>query len=259
MIKKIKKLIPGKTKKKLILFFHRGNRYVCPFCNYSSRDLSTIGIDSQIIIEKHIIGGGVRPGGCYNCGSIDRERLLYIYLKEKLKLFSNGKNKSILHLAPEKNLSNKILEFGFTEYICTVYGFPEGTVYPKHVMEMNVLNIPFEDKHFDLILCNHVLEHITKDIDAMKELYRVLKPCGRAILQVPISKNSQKTFEDFSITTEEDKLKAFGQIDHVRIYGQDYTDRLKSVGFKVERINISNEFSKYGLNKEEDIFTATME
>lgn len=104
------------------------------------------------------------------------------------------------------------------------------------------------------MVCNHLHEHVPADIDSMKELYRVLKPSGKAILQVPISKNLDKTFEDFSVTDPEEREIVFGQFDHVRIYGQDYTDRLSSVGFKVERINISREYEKYGLSMDEDIF-----
>jgi SAM-dependent methyltransferase len=119
---------------------------------------------------------------------------------------------------------------------------------------MNVLDIPFPDNSFDLVICNHLLEHVPNDMDAMKELLRVLKVGGEAILQVPISKNSAKTIEDWSVTTPEERERAFGQFDHVRIYGQDYTDRLTLAGFKVERINISKDYPSYGLAGEEDIF-----
>ena len=88
----------------------------------------------------------------------------------------------------------------------------------------------------------------------MRELRRVLKKGGIAILQVPISKNSAETFEDFTITDAEERKVIFGQSDHVRIYGQDYSDRLVKGGFKVERVNISKEYQNYGLNKDEDIF-----
>jgi hypothetical protein len=98
------------------------------------------------------------------------------------------------------------------------------------------------------------LEHIPTDVDAMKELHRVIKRGGRAILQVPISKNTLQTFEDFSVTDPKQRENVFGQFDHVRIYGQDYAQRLEQSGFKVNRINISTEFINSGLNKDEDIF-----
>ena len=122
---------------------------------------------------------------------------------------------------------------------------------------MDVLNIPYNDDYFDLILCNHVLEHVPKDIEAMMELFRVLKKGGKAILQVPISKMLTETLEDFSVVDPCEREKVFGQWDHVRIYGQDYTKRLESVGFFVKRVNICQEFPKYGLSKDEDIFLCT--
>ena len=107
-----------------------------------------------------------------------------------------------------------------------------------------------------MIICNHVLEHIPNDLEAMKELYRVLKVGGVAVLQVPISKNSFTTFEDPSVIDPNEREKTFGQSDHVRIYGQDYVDRLISCGFKATRINISEEYSHWGVDIEEDIFIA---
>jgi predicted SAM-dependent methyltransferase len=252
MISIIKKIIPTNLKDSIKSMLDRRENYTCPFCNHTSKDLMRIGYDLEVLIKKQVVGGGKRMAGCANCGSSDRDRLIYIYLKEKIKFFTN-KNKGILHFAPEKYLSNKILEFGFDNYVCADY-FTEGYQYPKHVLNINVLNIPFQDNTFDLVLCNHVLEHIPTDKDAMKELLRVLKVGGQAILQVPISKNSAQTYEDFSITDPKQREILFGQFDHVRIYGQDYLTRLKDAGFKVTKLNISEEFAKYGLNKDEDIF-----
>jgi SAM-dependent methyltransferase len=220
--------------------------------------LSPIGLDIPVLNEKQVIGAGIRPGGCYNCGSTDRDRLVYIYLKEKLKIFDGGKDKSILHIAPENILSNKLLEFGFSNYVCGDL-FAEGYKYPDHVQNMNLLNLPFDENTFDLMICNHVLEHIPNDLEAMKEIHRVLKFGGQAILQVPISKNSEKTLEDFTITDPKEREHAFGQFDHVRIYGQDYVSRLTKSGFKVNRVNISQEYENYGLNINEDLFIAIKE
>lgn len=249
----IKKLIPSSIKTKVKLFLHKGNKYTCPFCNFASKDLSEIGLDLPVLKDKQVVGGGIRKGGCYKCGSSDRERLIYIYLKEKINLFNLGKDKSILHIAPEKNLSNLLLKAGIKNYVCGDL-FTEGYKYANHVQNINILTIPFPDNTFDFIICNHVLEHIPTDIKAMKELNRVLKIGGKAILQVPISKNSLQTFEDFSITEPKEREKVFGQFDHVRIYGQDYIQRLEESGFKVSRVNISTEFKLFGLNKDEDIF-----
>ena len=244
MIKKIKRLI--------LIILNRGNQYFCPLCDFRAKKLSLIGQDIPILKKKQVIGSGRRHGGCFKCGSRDRERLVYAYLKKELDIFSQ-KNLKLLHIAPEKRLSQKLLKSGFSQYICGDL-FAPGYTHPPHVRNMNVTNLPFKTNFFDLIICNHVLEHVQNDLKAMKELFRVLKPGGQAILQTPISKNSTKTFEDFSITKPEDRIRLFGQFDHVRIYGQDYPQRLKKAGFKVNRLNLAQEFTQSGLNPEEDLF-----
>lgn len=238
--------------KKIKLIAHAGTRYKCPFCGYQSKDLEIVGHDLPILKQKHVIGGGRRAAGCYRCHSRDRERLLYAFLIEDLKLPTN-KNISILHIAPEPKLSQVLIKQNFKEYICGDL-FTKGYDYPVHVQNMNVLNLPFEDNYFDLLLCNHVLEHIPEDIDAMKEIFRVLKRGGDALLQVPISKNSPATVEDFTIEDHKKREELFGQFDHCRIYGQDYITRLESVGFQVQRINISDKYPSFGINPEEDLF-----
>lgn len=249
----IKKIIPIILRNKIKLALHSGNEYQCPICEYHAKDLYLIGKDIPVLKEKEIIGAGLRNAGCYKCHSSDRERLIYIYLKNKLNIFNQPRNIKILHLAPEKNISKALFSHGYENYICGDL-FTEGYSYPEYVQNMNVLNIPFKDNHFDLIICNHLLEHVPSDTEAMKELFRVLSSGGKAILQVPISKNSEKTFEDFSITEPKEREMVFGQFDHIRIYGQDYIDRLQSVGFKTERINISKEYIKYGVAQDEEIF-----
>jgi ubiquinone/menaquinone biosynthesis C-methylase UbiE len=125
--------------------------------------------------------------------------------------------------------------------------------------KMNLTDIQHPDASFDVILCNHVLEHIPDDAKAMSELYRVLKPGGWAILQVPLDPNRLETYEDFSITSPHEREKAFGQVDHVRIYGQDYGDRLAAIGFTVKRDRYVQELSEaerqaYALRVDEEIY-----
>lgn len=245
--------IPGVLKRQLKLVWHKGTKYECPFCHYQSKDMAPIGLAIPVLSEKEVVGGGRRAAGCHKCGSSDRERLVYVYLKDKLRIFSSGKNKSLLHIAPEKKISQLLLDAHLDLYVCGDL-FTEGYDYPEHVQNINILNIPYDDNTFDLIICNHVLEHIPTDIDAMKELCRVLKTGGKAVLQVPISKNSGQTFEDFHVIEPKQREMIFGQFDHFRIYGQDYVNRLEASGFKVNRINISKEFAKNGLNMDEDLF-----
>jgi SAM-dependent methyltransferase len=144
-------------------------------------------------------------------------------------------------------------EFGFNNYVCGDL-FAEGCAYPSYVQNMNVLTLPFQAETFDVVICNHLLEHVIEDLDAMRQIYQVLKFGGIAILQVPFSLNSDRTHEDRFITDPKEREKQFGQFDHVRIYGLDYFDRLKSAGFGIQRLNIFSEFSDNGLCKEEDIF-----
>ena len=235
----------------LRVFIHRGNKYICPFCGYGSTDLMERGLDNEVLHQYQIIGGGKRKCTCYQCGAYDREKLVYLFLRDNLKIFDKASKSKILHIAPEKKLSDKIRSCSFLEHICGDL-FCEG--YPSYVHEMNILNLIFEDSTFDIIICNHVLEHIEDDKKAMAELYRVLKPGGTAILQVPISKCLDKTFEDLTIVTPIERERIFGQKDHLRIYGMDYKDRLESVGFVVKVENISKENQKYGLNPDEDLF-----
>jgi predicted SAM-dependent methyltransferase len=123
---------------------------------------------------------------------------------------------------------------------------------------MDILNITYSDNFFDAILCSHVLEHVNNDRQAMNEFYRVLKPGGWAILQVPIDYGRSETFEDSSITAPEDREKYFGQYDHLRLYGRDYPQRLMQSGFQVECIDFCKTFSeeeqkRMGLDRKDGI------
>jgi len=100
-------------------------------------------------------------------------------------------------------------------------------------IRLDITDIKFKDNFFDVIICNYVLEHVKDDQKAMSELFRVLKPKGIAILQVPISKTARESFEDFSMTTPECREKYFGQ--------KDCMERLESIGFKVELYDIKND------------------
>ena len=231
-----------------------GFRYKCPFCGYHARRMNPIGCNFKVIYEKEIIGCGHRFAGCIKCGSTDKERLVFTYLK-KINFFANT-NKSILHMAPEPNLSKQFFAHKFKEYICGDFFAPGyENVYPDYVKNINILDIPYRDEYFDVVICNHVLEHVYDDIKGMSEIFRVLKKGGFAILQVPISYKLDKTYEDSSITEPKAREESFGQSDHVRIYGSDYVNRLNSVGFDVEIIsNLATKYPKFGLNNKEKLF-----
>lgn len=251
-----KAIIPKKLRPWVDLLVRKvyfgGFRYYCPLCKSHVKLLKPLGFDFPVIKEKQIIGGGLRDAMCPVCRSSDRVRLLYLFLKNRTDIFSNKTR--LLHIAPEKSLERIFQKSGNIDYLTA-------DLEKVNVMvKMDITNIQYPENSFDAIICNHVLEHIPEDLKAMKELYRVLKQGGWAILQVPISKILETTFEDPSVTTEVDREKVFGQKDHVRIYGKDYTDRLKKAGFEVEiykwgeDIELDNPNNKMGLNVDELVF-----
>ena len=205
---------------------YAGKKHHCPVCKSNVKFWKPLGYDLAVITEKQIVGGGRRLAMCPVCDSSDRIRLLYLFLKNKTNIFSEKIR--LLHIAPEPSL-----EFIFKHQ--DNIGYLTTDMDPEMVMEqMDITNIQYPENKFDAIICNHVLEHIPDDHKAMTELYRVLNPGGWAILQVPFSKILDKTFEDPSVTTPEEREQIFGQTDHVRIYGKDYADRLRQSGFQVE-------------------------
>ncbi len=129
------------------------------------------------------------------------------------------------------------------EYITTDLNSPIADV------KADICDLPFSNNEFDFIICNHVLEHIPDDTKAMQELYRILKPGGLAILQVPYNSDLEKTFEDDSITDPKERARIFGQYDHVRVYGMDYFEKLRSIGFKVEAVDYTKKFSDQDIQK----------
>lgn len=180
--------------------------------------------------------------------SLERHRLLWLYLKNETDFFTAPLK--VLHIAPEQCFLNRFKNLKNIEYITADLNSPIADV------KADLLDLPFEENAFDVVFCNHVLEHIEDDKKAMSELYRVLKPSGMGIFQIPQDLDREKTYEDFSITNSDERTKHFGQYDHVRVYGKDYFDRLRVVGFKVNEVNYSEKISselieKYCLTKGE--------
>ena len=197
---------------------------------------------------------------CPRCGSLERHRLLWNYLKSKTNLFKN--NIRLLHVAPESLFYTIFSTYPTIEYVpCARFGEGYTDVYPAGTYDKDITDLKDADDTYDVILCSHVLEHIPDDGQAMRELRRVLKPDGWAVLQVPLDSSRATTYEDFSITDPKEREKAFGQHDHVRVYGNDYEDRLVRAGFQVKRDKGAYQYSsaelfKYGLIPE-DIFICT--
>jgi len=215
----------------------KGDRYTDPIDGKSFKRFLPYGYGQQ---RPNVLSPGTL--------SLERHRLLWLYLKNETGFFD--KPLKVLHMAPEQcflSIFKKMKNLDYTT--ADLYS-------PIVDVKADILDLPFKDQEFDLIFCNHVLEHIEDDNKAMKELYRVMKPGDMGIFQVPQEIERETTYEDPNITTPEDKAKHFGQYDHVRVYGKDYFDRLRNVGFKVEEVNYSLKLSpdlveKYCLAKGE--------
>jgi SAM-dependent methyltransferase len=195
----------------------RGDGVQCPCCAGRFRSFSGS-------------GGNAR---CPRCWSLARHRTLYLYLRDNGLLRPSLR---LLHIAPEEGIYRHLR--GNEEYVPADL-FP-GT---RSVAQFSVEKIPHPDDSFDVVLCSHVLEHVPDDAGAMREFRRILAPAGRAVLQHPIKLTLAHTFEDDAITSPEERERAYGQHDHLRLYGRDFGDRLRSVGFDVEVIRYSDELS----------------
>ena len=223
----------------------------CPFCNKEFDKFNPFGHTAAVLREVEIIGGGGRPEAlCPGCGSLDRERLIYLYLREETDLLTiQGEWIQVLHIAPAPRLAQVI----HTTWVAYISAALEPG---KAMVQMDLTDIQYYDNLFDIILCVHVLEHIEDDAKAMAELYRVLRPGGWALLQVPLSRKLTETLEDPEACTPEQRYAAYGQRDHVRIYAErDYIRRLVATGFMVEGYSADVETAeRYGLDAREVLY-----
>lgn len=217
----------------------RGNNHVDPIDGKSYKSFLPYGYESprDNVLAPYTL-------------SLERHRLLWLYLKNETDFFTAPLK--VLHFAPEQAFYKKFRKLTNLEYTTTDLNSPLADI------QADICDLPFDNNSFDVIFCNHVLEHIPDDTTAMEELYRILKPNGWGIFQIPQDLTRENTFEDDSITDKKERTKIFGQYDHVRIYGRDYFDKLRSVGFMVEEIDYtalmnSDEIEKYRLAQGEVI------
>ncbi|MBJ6369634.1 class I SAM-dependent methyltransferase [Snuella sedimenti] len=211
-------------------FFLKGDTYTDPIDGKSFKTFLPYGYGKQ---RNNVLSPSTL--------SLERHRLLWLYLKNNTDFFS--KHHKVLHFAPEQAFYKRFKKMENLDYTTTDLKSPLADV------KADICDLPFGDDIFDVILCNHVLEHIPNDTKAMQELYRILKPGGMAILQIPQDLSRAHTFEDNTITNKSERAKIFGQYDHVRVYGRDYFDKLRGIGFKVDEVDYTSSISQSAIEK----------
>ncbi|MEN9335067.1 MAG: hypothetical protein RLZZ500_54 [Bacteroidota bacterium] len=200
----------------LLAFLLKGNRFTDPIDGKSFRMFLPYGYGSQ---RNNVLSPSTL--------SLERHRLLWMYLQRETDFFTATAKKKVLHFAPEQEFYKRFKKQTNIDYTTT------DLLSPLADVKADICNLPFEDNTYDIIFCNHVLEHIPDDTKAMQELYRVMKPGGMGIFQIPQDLNRAVTFTDDSITDPKERATIFGQYDHVRVYGRDYFDKLRQIGFTV--------------------------
>ena len=217
----------------------KGSRYTDPIDGRSFRSFLPYGYEKP---RENVLSPSTL--------SLERHRLLWLFLKEETDFFTESAK--ILHFAPEQAFYKRFRRLSNIDYTTTDLNSPLADV------KADICKLPFQENTFDVVLCNHVLEHIPDDKMAMKEILRVMKSGGWGVFQVPQDLKRDRTFEDDSITDQAERARIFGQYDHVRIYGRDYFDKLRQVGFDVEEIDLTakltaEEIDRYRLAKGEII------
>jgi SAM-dependent methyltransferase len=224
--------------------FYKGNRFEDPIDGRTYRKLLPYGYEGR---QRE---NALAPASL----SLERHRLLYLYLKKETTFFTAPQK--VLHIAPEQCFYGRFRGMKNLDYLTADLDSPIADV------KMDIHNIQYPENTFDVVFCNHVLEHVTDDLQCMRELYRVLNPGGLAIMQVPFEKDRKVTDEDPTITDPEERIRRFGQYDHVRVYGLDYAERLNQAGFKVTAVNYTQslkkvEFQRYALMPGEVLYVCS--
>ena len=254
-MKKIYKYLLNKLPRPLLIrlsyifkFFapvlYRGNKVECPVCERSFSKFLSYG--SNVAHRENVL--------CPYDLTLERHRLMWLYLKRKTDFFS-AESLKVLHIAPEQCFLPHFKKQNNLDYTTA------DLVSPIADIHFDLHDIPLEDNQYDVVFCNHVMEHVDDPIRCMSELNRVMKPGGWAIMQVPQDMNRSETYEDKSITSPEEREKHFWQKDHVRLFGKDYPSYLEKSGFKVDEFDLNTEFDatevvKFRLMQKEILYIA---
>lgn len=198
--------------------FYKGRGRECPICGARYRRFMPYGY-----VETR------EDALCPNCLSLERHRMIWLWMERNTDLFKSLPR--MLHIAPEQSLMRHFKElYGPSDKYITAD--LESPIADKH---FDVQDIPLPAESVDVVMCNHLLEHVEDDRRAISELYRILRPGGWGVVLVPEDRERETTYEDNSITDPKERTRLFGQYDHRRVYGRDYDDRLREAGFEVER------------------------
>lgn len=222
-----------RLRNKIFGLINPGKKVYCLYCKKTFRKFIHEGVKSPIFKKYKVAGGGYKLNvQCPNCNSVDRSRLLYLFFQMRTEIYK--KPTKILHISPNKEIANVLVGPTITQVVGSIE--PEQYI-EYHPLTLDVQKMNLDDNTFDVVICCHVIEHVDDDDMAMREIYRVLIPGGFAVLQVPLAINLEKTIEDKTLKTDKERKLAHGQVDHVRLYGLDYFEKLKRAGFSVERDN----------------------
>lgn len=212
----------------LIGFFYKGRGRECPICGARYRNFLPYGYVK-----------GRNNALCPNCLALERHRMIWLWMERHTSLFESLPR--LLHIAPEPPLMKHFREsYGTSKDYITA-----DLESPLAEQHFDVQNIPLPADSIDVVICNHLLEHVEDDRLAMRELYRVMKPGGWGIVLVPEDREREQTFEDDSITDPKERTRLFGQYDHRRVYGRDYDERLREAGFEIERSDFSRRLTEW--------------
>lgn len=224
----------------IVVLFYKGSKVHCPVCGGNFRKFLPYG------------NQGADNRLCPKCLSLERHRMLWLFFKDKTDFFE--KNRNVLHIAPEQTFLKKFRNMKNLNYTTADLESPIADI------KLDVTDMPLDDNSYDMVMCNHVMEHIIDEKKAASEIYRVLKSGGFAILQVPLDASRDETYQDNSITDPKEREKVYGQYDHVRLYGLDYPYRIiKHAPFDVEIVDLiaempKEQIEKYRLDKTEKIY-----
>jgi hypothetical protein len=237
-----------------------GLRHRCPVCDARVRRYLPEGYEFPVLRELDVVGGERWPERtCPVCHANTRSRLLWWYLETVLRI--RERRVRLLHLAPEPCIAWRLRALSSVS-VHAADRDPSRYAFAGTLCQLDATALPYADACFDLILANHVLEHIDDDARALAELWRVLRPGGCAVLQVPIAQRLTHTLEDPRMRTPEQRERAYGQGDHVRLYGLDYAARLERAGFAVQKRTDHRQLdaeqkSRWLFNPREVLFLAT--